>query len=391
MLPPIHEEKAYIGIENCDPSDRGHPDKIIKEDIIMSKLMKKSIAVFAAAAILASTSVTAFAATTEPEVPAENTDKVVWINGKDVKGSKDGSTPAHLFKTESFAHRGMFTGGKWAVAVTSADVKDADAFAALFGEGTKMDATAAKAAKELASAKIKDGVVTVTAGKKSGDIKVWVYEINNKKLVNEDDRNGIKPTEYTFTVKNASSALNFTTKVDDIKDGVLAKGEKAQKLGFKDGEKNQDAVTYYFGDKALANDGTLEIDEEGKNAYDKAVVEAELSKDNKSGIWSLELTPLKAGKTNVVVKVKESGKAVKIAVEVVASYKITLAKGVDVTATANKAALEFDKAGEAWVTSGTAVSFSKDVVVGGTTYKAGKAVKVTGNITVEDVPAAPAA
>ena len=354
----------------------------------MSKLMKKSIAVFASAAILASTSVTAFAATSEPEVPVENTDKIVWINGKDVKGSKDGSTPSTLFKTESFSHRGMFTGGKWAVAVTSADVKDADAFAALFGDGTKMDATAAKAAKELASAKIKDGVVTVTAGKKSGEIKVWVYEINNKNLVNEEDRNGIKPTEYTFTVKNASSALNYTTNADDVKEGILDKTEKLGKLGFKDGEKNQDAVTLYFGDKKLANDGTLVIDEEGKNAYDKTIVEAELSKDNKTGVWSLELTPLKAGKTNVVVKVKESGKTVKITAEVVASYKITLGKNVEVTAKAGKADLTFDKSGEAWVTAGTAVTFSKDVKIGSETVKAGKAYKVNASITVEDVPAA---
>ncbi|MDE7233678.1 MAG: hypothetical protein K2N29_01310, partial [Ruminiclostridium sp.] len=181
--------------------------------------------------------------------------------------------------------------------------------------------------------------------------------------------------------------------VDDaekIENGVLkadAKAVKPGKIGYKDGEKNQDSVTYYFADKKLANDGTLVIDEDGKNAYDKTVVEAELSQDSKTGVWSLELTPLKAGKTNVVVKVKESGKSVKVTAEVVASYKITLGKGVDVTATANKTALEFDKAGEAWVTNGTAVTFSKDVKIGDATVKAGKAYKVTSNIEVAEVPA----
>lgn len=348
----------------------------------MSKLLKKSVALFATAAILATTSVTAFAV--DVEEPEENSDSIVWINGKDVKGSKDGSTPSTLFKTESFAHRGMYTGGKWAVAVTAADVDDAT-FAGYFGDGAKMDGTAAKAGKEYASAKLKDGVITVTAGKKSGDVKVWVYEINNKKLVNESDKNGVKPFSYTFTVKNASSGLVFTTKVEDIKDGVLAKGEKAQKLGFKDGEKTQDAVTYYFADKKLANDGTLVIDEEGKNAYDKTIVEANLSKDTKTGIYSLELTPLKAGKTNVVVKVKESGKAVKIAAEVVASWKITMPGKSGIKVTANKENVEVASASAAdtcWVTDKASVTFDKAVVINGTTYAAGKAVKITANTTV---------
>lgn len=351
----------------------------------MSTLLKKSVALFATAAILASTSVTAFAAD-EVEEPAENSDKIVWVNGKDVKGSKDGSTPAHLFKSESFSHRGLYTGGKWAVAVTSAEVEDVADFVKLFGDGTKMDAATAKAAKDYASAKIKDGVVTVTAGKKSGDVKVWVYEINNKKIVNETGtKDVVKPASYDFTVKNASSGLVFTTKLEDIKEGVLAKGEKAQKLGYKDGESDQDTVTYYFADKKLANDGTLEIDTSEKNKYDDKVVEAKLTQDSKTKVWSLTLTPVAAGKTNVVVNVKESGKSVKIAAEVVASWKITMPAKSGIKVTANKVAVEVTSATKAdtcWVTNGSSVSFDKDVVIGGKTYAAGKTVKITANTEV---------
>lgn len=174
----------------------------------------------------------------------ENTDKVVWVNGKDTKANAKTGTPASLYKSENYEQVMMSAGGKWQVAVTPATVATVEDFMAEFDNKGKI--TNAKDYKELASAKIKEGTVTVTAGKKGGEINVWVYEVKAKAVVNNEQ---VKPVATKFTVKVAPTMVVTATPVK-VTDGAVPAIAKADKL-----EKSyapSDEVYAYFGDKKSA-------------------------------------------------------------------------------------------------------------------------------------------
>ncbi len=355
-------------------------------------------------------------ATGQPDAKEIEKDSTVWVNGKDVKARKGSTDPSYFYKTETYQATGMYAGGKWAVQVTPAQIdgKDVDlaTFLSKFDEKGKFDKDLAKAAKDLASAKIKDGKVTVTAGKKAGEIRVWVYEINSKKVAVDatsidgatiNETTGavtwpaaikgavhiadVEPMDKTFTVKMASSSPAFMTEKDfsdtsnfDATTKVLTK-EGAKKAVskatflYKDGAEAQEAVTYVIVDKKAVIDAEAhwDIDKTGKNAFDAKVVSAEL-KDGK-----LTITPVGAGKTNVVVKNYESGKTVKFAVTVSKAFKVTVGEGVKITykdETKKEKTVTGGADVEAWILEKTAVKVDVDADVSGTEVKAGKTFKV---------------
>lgn len=258
--------------------------------------------------------------TSEP-TPAgeENFDKVVWVNGKDTKANAKTGTPASLYKSENYDQVMMSAGGKWQVAVTPATVATVDDFMKEFDEKGKL--TNAKDYKELASAKIKEGTVTVTAGKKGGEINVWVYEVKAKAVVNTEQ---VKPEATKFTVKVAPTMV-VTAAAVKVTDGAVPAIDKAEKL-----EKSyapSDEVYAYFGDKKAATslDATFVIMNgkepaeltDGKFVGDGFTAELVAAGENGPAVKIVIAADAKE-KTKVAVAVKnvESGKIAKISTTV---------------------------------------------------------------------------
>lgn len=385
----------------------------------MSTLLKKSVAVFAAAAILASTSVTAFAE--EKVEPTGNYDKVVWIGAKDVKAKKDTDDYDTLMKSESFYHVASYSGGKIGVAVVKkATASDEAAFVKLFDEGGKLDSTKAKEGKELASAKYKDGVVTVTAGKIPGEVDVWVYEtkkVDGKTQVvnattlqtgagqsmNKTGSATVKPTKYEFTVKAAVTGPQFVIKpasgdVQGIKDpadtnkniGTIEKGAKAVELAIKS---DPEKATIYIADKKVeaSKDNSWTILAEDKTKYDANVItldsSAKVSYDSSAKAFKLEnITAKGAGKTTINIKNDQSGKVLKVPVVVTQWLKVSGSSDIKMSVEGATAA-SMSTSG-IYVAPAAKVTFDKKVKVDGKEYDAGKVVTITKDTTVEEVKAA---
>lgn len=241
---------------------------------------------------------------TPTEPGKENTDKVVWVNGKDTKANAKTGTPASLYKSENYEQVMMSAGGKWQVAVTPATVATVEDFMKEFDDKGKI--TKAKDYKNLASAKVKEGTVTVTAGKEGGEINVWVYEVKAKAVVNTED---VKPVATKFTVKVAPTMVVTATPVK-VTDGAVPAIAKADKLekSYAPGSE----VLAYFGDKKAATslDATFVL-MDGKNP-------AEL-KDGKF---------VGDGFTAELVAAGENGPAVKIVIAADAKEKTKIAVSV---------------------------------------------------------------
>lgn len=188
--------------------------------------MKKALKCFAAAAAAAVLSVSAgFTASAEtwltpglgggttpnpsPSGPVFSYagDFSVWANGRDIKDDK--KTPyideTARYKTGELQHIAMSTGGKWNVVVTDSTVASVSQFLNLFDAKGKFSDPSAKETKQIASAKIKDGTITVTGGKKAGRVNVWVYEINQKQVIYLPQY-GVAPRMYSAEVKMSAGS-----------------------------------------------------------------------------------------------------------------------------------------------------------------------------------------
>lgn len=323
----------------------------------------------------------------------ENTDGVVWVNGKDTKASKDGTTPASLYKTEQYDQVMMSAGGKWQVAVTPATVDTADKFVAEFDDKGKI--TKAKDYKTLGSAKIKDGTVTVTAGKEAGVINVWVYEVKNKAVVNATIGEGdaavkVEPKATVYTVKVAPSMAYTVGKATTVENGAVNAVEKPEKLAksYAPG----DEVMIYFADKkanlsvdatyVLMKDKSTEAElKDGK--YEGEGFTAELVAATETVGPALKITvaatATKDTKPTVMVKNVESGKTAKVSLkvavpeksddetEIAVTFDTTISavtKGADKTAVASGDKVKKDdvltitaaNAGDVITVNGTAVT-----------------------------------
>lgn len=382
----------------------------------MNTMLKKSLAVFASAAILATTSVTAFAEETKTEA-ATNYDAVVWIGAKDVKAKKGTGDFDTLMKTEQVGYVGPYAGGKWQVAVVKKGAAgDANAFVELLDEKGKLAKATADEGKKIASAKMKEGIITVTAGREGGEVDVWVYEIRNKAVVNGTVASGymksvngtqgteVKPQKIgTYTVKQAvtgpmflvgkESSGNLTDTPDgitapkDTTNGVatIAKGDKAVNLAIK-GDAKQKA-TIYIADKKVeaSKDNTWEILTDDKSKYDDKIVTpgtVPTSLDSSSKTYKLDLTAAGEGKTTVNIKNKESGKILKVNVVVTKWLKVTGDSAIKMTVDGTAAPMS---SSGTYVAPKTKVTFDKKVKVDGKEYDAGKAVTITKDTVVEEV------
>lgn len=281
----------------------------------------------------------------------ENFDNVVWVNGKDTKENTKvtPATPASLYKTEQFDQVMTSAGGKWQVAVTDKTIDSVEAFVALFENGkyTADAKTKAKEWKKLASAKIKEGTVTVTAGKEAGVVNVWVYEVKSKTVVAPVEGNkyadlGVEPQMTEFTVKVAPAMAVSANEPKVSEDGItFAAVDTSAKLG-KDIEAGKDVIVYFGDKKAAASldatyvlmDGkgkeALEVDESGVAKIENGT--AQLIK-TENGVPALKITAdsAAAAKAKIAVAVKnvESTKVAKVSLTVKASETKEDDKGGD--------------------------------------------------------------
>lgn len=313
---------------------------------------------------------------------------VVWVNGKDVKDNKKTEADeTKLYKTYKYEVTGMYSGGKWMVCVTD-PAKTADEAALIADLNTnkgKLGKEAAAAGKLLATAKIKDGVVTVTAGKAKTDAvaNVWVYEVKKGADAANPKNNAVVKTEtiapmkkeVTVLVANASPVI-----VDKAEGGAIIKGNKLELaegatqevwIAPKDDKKGTPSATNTYsvvtekckGDATAAIDGTkvtvtggkektsivLKCDQSGKTFKISVAAPKEEKKDDKTEAQTItfaatEVTKVMKGETEV-----KSGDAVAKDDELVFTY----AEGVDNTKIeVTGATLKTDTI-DTWVVSGT--------------------------------------
>lgn len=236
----------------------------------------------------------------------------VWSGGKDVKDNKktDVDETAY-YKTTVFEHTAMCSGGKWSAVVTGTGVDSAEKLLALYDENGKLTADGKKAvadAKKIASAKVKDGTVTVTAGKNAGKVNVWIVETKNKRIVS-DASIGVEPQMRQISVLTAASSAVFAES-GDVEGGALKAGSKTVSkitLSHKAGAAQEGTTLVLVGKKTAfdaLNGFTLEC-----SAPD--VVTTSLSGSQ------LLLVPVKSGKATVTVTNLQSGKKTKLSVTVV--------------------------------------------------------------------------
>ena len=303
-----------------------------EEDFIMRKTMK-CFAAAAAAAVFGASSVFAASAsswlepglgggsTTSPSGPVFSyaSDFSVWANGRDIKDDK--KTPyvdeTARYKTGEIQHIAMSTGGKWNVAVTDSTVSTVSQFLNMFDSKGKFTDPNAKETKQIASAKIKDGTITVTGGKKAGRVNVWVYEINQKQVIYLPQYS-VAPRMYAAEVK-MSAGSPVLAEEGSFTYRVLNKGAKAvSKLTLAYNEYSrtaQEPVTLELGDKKETPDMTTSYTVDYKNAdktTDASVVRVRISADNST----VTVTPVGVGKSTVSIINTQSGKAAKLTVEV---------------------------------------------------------------------------
>ncbi len=297
----------------------------------MTKLFKR-ITAFAMATVMASSAAVVASADEGKQNESKYTYKnaavvddesfVVWANGKDIKAKKSLSGEDAYFKTDVENVTGQYSGGKWTVMVTPfySDKEGkteytVEAFLKLFTTSTEGEdkekvtvytskltndgKTVQKAGKALATAKIKEGKVTVTAGKEAGKFKVWIYEVKAKKVVNAGD---IKPVDIDGETKYAPTAIVLTTK-NPVTETKVAKTAKEKLEEIEAGKKQ----TYYIADSKA--DTTTEP------VY-KVTVDGKEAKVTNN---AFDVTPSAAGKVKIVVTCEESGKKASFTVKVKAA------------------------------------------------------------------------
>lgn len=271
----------------------------------MTKLFKRITSLAMAAVMAASaTAVTSVTASAKETVKSYNF--TVWANGKNIKSKTDGTT---FYKTAEKEVTGTYSGGKWTVMVTDSTITDVADFLALFNssevdketvyssklneKGKKMQ----RSAKEYATAKIKEGKITVTAGKKAGEFNVWLYEVKAKNIVNDSDSD-IVPAVYSGVTKMAASSINLTA----TSDNSLKKVSDKPTLEVTAGE----TIKFYICDKkADVTEASFKVLIDGKEA-----TEAQY----KNGLISVDTTT--KGKVKITVTCVESSKKANFTVKV---------------------------------------------------------------------------
>lgn len=367
----------------------------------MKNILKRFAAAAAAAVFGTSAAFTASAvswlepglgsgSTTSPSGPVFSyaSDFSVWANGRDIKDDK--KTPyvdeTARYKTGEIQHIAMSTGGKWNVVVTDSSVSTVSQFLNMFDEKAKFTDPNAKETKQIASAKIKDGTITVTGGKKAGRVNVWVYEINQKQIIYLPQYS-VAPRMYAAEVKmSASSPVlaeegSFTYR-------VLNKGAKTvSKLTLAYNERSraaQNTVKLELGDKKDTPDMTTSYTVDYKNddkSTTASVVRVSISADNST----VTVTPTGVGKSTVSIINTQSGKAAKLSVEVKPMRRVIFdSRYVTVDDVTDKNAPVSLYSGDSVIDGGsilvTAVEGAEvdEIQIGGKSMKSGETYKVSG-------------
>jgi len=283
----------------------------------MNKLTKR-IAALAMAATMAVTAAAVVTSADETETAETKYDFTVWANGKDVKANEKKGISEQLYKTATLDYSGLYSGGKWTVMTTTVEVNDVDAFMALFDEKGKLTADAKadqKEAKNIASAKLKEGTITVTAGKEAGEFNVWLYEVKNKAVVNTD---AIKPVKFAGIAKAAANSIVVVETADKAGTAVDKKTDALKEIGVTVGAE----TVVYVADTKNA------VDADATYTVESASEKVTASIDGKA----ITVSATEAVKSKITITNTESGKKVNVTVKataaaeepVVKSYKIKI-------------------------------------------------------------------
>ncbi len=271
----------------------------------------------------------------DPETITINGDEptspnIVWINGKKVKddpSTKDVDETKN-YKTFTYNNVGMYSGGKWTVAVMPEDIDTVEKFTALFSPNkstfTTAGKTANKNAKKIANAKIKNGVITVTAGKEAGKVQVWLYEVNKKTVVSDDSLK-IQPKRVTVEALAAPSSLVLAEKAD-FTDGKLADGKKTVSkitVPYKVDAPAQESYIIGYGGKKEAISKCADFTLTNTDPNTASVIS--------DGAGGLVILPAADGETILTLESLQSGKKAKITVICEKYYQVTFPEGVSVT------------------------------------------------------------
>lgn len=347
----------------------------------MTKLFKRITAAAMAVVMAASATVVASADGDEVQTTkyvyknASNFDDgsfIVWANGKDIKAKKSKSEQDEYFKTDVENVVENYSGGKWTVMVTpykdesTNTAYDVENFLKLFtssttGEGenkvtvyssklTSEGKAVQKAGKQLATAKIKEGKITVTAGKTAGKFQVWIYEVKAKQIVYSNVSDGqVDPFCIGGETKMAATAIALTT-TNPVADGVAKKITKSKLADIKVGEER----TYYIADTKndTVTDLVYNVTVDGK--------EVKLGADN-----SFTVKPTATGKLKITVTCEESGKKASFSAKVVAAAKTDTtntdtAKKYTVAATDDTTLYYYNESTSAYEEVTTSVEFDTD-------------------------------
>lgn len=314
----------------------------------------------------------------------------VWANGRDIKDDK--KTPyvdeTTYYKTGVIQHIAMSTGGKWNVVVTDTTVSTASDFMRLVDDKGKFTDPNAKETKQIASAKIKDGTITLTAGKKEGRVNVWVYEINQKQIIYLPQKN-VVPRYYAAEVKMAPSSPVLAEDGDITMRKLNAGAKTVTKLtmAYNDRSNTQETKKLALGDKKDTPDITSSYTVSyvnGDKTNTPTVVAARISADN----TTVTITPTGVGKTTLNIVNTQSGKVAKLTVEVKAMYRVNFdSRYVTVNDVSDKNNVSAVRSGDS-VIDGASLQITAaegaevdEIQVNGKTIKSGGTYKVAGGVT----------
>lgn len=145
---------------------------------------------------------------------------VAYVNGnKDYKTDTvyTDVTPSYIYSTTTSSKGKVTFKSSTSKVIVAVSTSDSDS--PFTEKGDKVDSTdtGVKDAKEIAKASIKNGVITVTANKKAGDVYVWVNDTNPD----------VKPVSIPATIKMAPKKIAMYNKFIRNDEATKAEGTTA--------------------------------------------------------------------------------------------------------------------------------------------------------------------
>lgn len=325
-----YNEKNYlVDVTNCDEGTVGSPDQLFMKD------MTKVTSCSKYSRTIGSTTITF---TYDSDTKEYFGDYILNLDSDYVnEGGNSGETEGNLFTNEGATSAVASTGidvyvnGTKTKGDTPVDYKSSVLYAKKKADGkytavitttdkqptvTSGKVIVDKTAKDYAKASVKDNKVTVTAGKRTGTVYLWLLDIDNKRVV--------WSASAKINVKGASSAVGIydtaspAAGTKSLKTGVVGSGTTSDKFYF--GSTIKDAAKGVA--NTLASDLTYTVVADSKNKV--ALTVNYTSGNNYFTVTAPKITPEK-GKVKTV-----SGKVTVTNVQSGKKASVTITVGNDI-------------------------------------------------------------